>query len=39
MRSAVREATPYVTVAQGHDQGREEAGSVMDRLAGALGDL
>jgi hypothetical protein len=37
MLGAMREATLYVALAQDHDQARQEAGAVMDRLIGALG--
>ena len=39
MLGAMREATLYVALAQDHDQARREAGSVIDRLIGALGGL
>jgi hypothetical protein len=39
MLGAMREATLYVALAQDHDQARQEAGAVMDRLIGALGGL
>jgi AcrR family transcriptional regulator len=37
MLGAMREATLYVARAEDHDQAREEAGAVMDRLINALG--
>jgi AcrR family transcriptional regulator len=37
MLGAMREATLYVALAQDHDQARQEAGAVMDRLIHALG--
>jgi hypothetical protein len=39
MLGAMREATLYVALAQNHNQARQEAGAVMDRLIGALGGL
>ena len=36
MLGAMREATLYVARAEDHDQAREEAGAVMDRLIHAL---